>query len=361
MSINCHHSLGNFGELHVTQHVPMFFRDLRNECLSTACDATHEIGSNGIEFHPNLLKVLNQKDGNIQKLFCTKLPDGYVVHCKNGNIFSIIKDDHLVKPANERCLESENNSNIMAYSLVEPPHATQGVLPFKLLKDHDGVLPANSITNYSNVDHVIAKIASAIPLNNVPRIIYQSPPIGTLSGFNLYGNDANETKKIFLKLKSKTNGINMYNTPIALPNEICKLLTLKENGKPICIAPLINGIVGYRNRTKDDGQTLIFLANSDDFHKDTPNLGPESKVQIFKMKYNDKRGPRIFVNTRNEPFKTASCEYNTPPILLSHSVQDALNHVDYAMRKSLLKHHNIEDYPDYCQVMKLIRELQNTM
>jgi hypothetical protein len=353
--INCAHDLGVHGKLHVTSHSAMHFEPLRIQCKQSSCDATHEIGSNGLSFIQPIQNIIQQKLHGEKMLF-TKLPDGYIVHNPNGVVYSILKDEHLCKPLNE---VHDGNNKILAYSLVAPP-GQDNIIHFKFMKGCDTVLPPNCISNYTPVDHAIAKIAAAIPFTSEPRAIYTSPNLGTLSGFHCKGENAQSLKNIFMKLKQKTNVQNMYDTPLKLPENISKLLNLKNSEGNICIAPLQNGIIGYRNRKSDDGQTLIFLANSNDFHHDIP-LNPEkSIVQVFKMDYNSNgsNARRIFVNTRGKPFQTAKCRYNTPSIVPNMSVQEALNCVDFSMRKSLMDHLNIGDYPSYCELMELMRKLQ---
>ena len=356
MSVNVSHTLGNFGDLHIVQHNWQSFDDLRNHCLNTTCDASHEIGENGVQFLPEIQQILQQKLHE-KKCFLTKLPDGYVVHTNDGNVVSVIKDEHLTKPLHLQDGHSEQNSKVFTYSLACSPDLKDNIQHFKFIKDCDEILPPNSITNYSNVDHVISKIAAAIPLTSEPRLIFHSPNFGNLHGYNLYGSDASSLKNIFLTLKDKTGGENMYDTPIKLPSNVISLLQIKNPEKKVCIAPLQNGIMGYSNK-KNRGHCLMFLANSKDFHQSAPiHNSPNNVVQIFKLSYPDKSGPRIFVNTKPGSTDCEKCPYGTPPITTNLSVQEALNHIEYAMRKALLEHHNIGDYPDYCKIMKMINSL----
>jgi len=352
--IDCAHDLGIHGKLHVTSHCAHHFEPLRIQCKLTPCDASHEIDTNGLSFIPPIRNIMQQKLPNQHMIF-TKLPDGYAVHSPEGIIYSLIKDDHLCKPAE---LGDSGNNKIVAYSLVAPP-GQNNIMHFKLAKGQDGILPPNSISNYTPIDHAIAKVAAAIPLTSEPRVIYHAPNMGTLHGYNLRGSDAQSLKDIFFSLINKTNGENMYDTKLKLPTEISSLLNLKDPEGNICIAPMQNGIMGYRNRKSDNGQTFIFMANSNDFHNTAPLSPSQSVVQVFKMDYHSKgkKGRRVFVNTRGKPSQSVKCMYNTPLILPSMSVQEGLNCIDYSMRKSLMDHLNIGDYPGYCELMNLIRNL----
>jgi len=312
-----------------------------------------------------IVKLIQQKHSH-EPVLLTKLPDGYIAHTPSNVVLSLIKDDFLTRPIGEEVpsnLFPASHGKVVSYSLVNPPNQSPDTaMHFKLVKDHNGVLPPNCISNFTPVDHALAKIAAAIPLTESPRVVFASPNMGSINGYHLKGDSTKVLKDVFFNLVNKTQGQGMYDVTLKLPSQASSLLGLNDPEGKICIAPLQNGIMGYRNRKTDDGQTLIFLANSNDFHRAAPLSPAESVIQIFKMNYasKDKNGRRIYVNTRGVPHKGVKCTYDTPPITPSMSVQEALNHIEYSMRKSYMDHKNIGDYPQYCQIMQLIRQLNAT-
>jgi len=366
--INCSHTLGKFGDLHVVQLDPRHVNSLREFCTGTSCDATHVVGKEDgmLSLIDPIVKLIQQKNSH-EPVLLTKLPDGYVAHTPSNVVLSLIKDDYLTQPANGNedgsvCVAS-HNGKIISYSLVNrPDQSDHSAMHFKLVKDHDGVLPPNCITNFTPIDHALAKVAAAIPLSEKSRVIFASPNMGSLHGYHLKGDSTAVLKDVFFNLIKKTKGQDMYDVPLKLPPQASALLGLNDPEGKICIAPMQNGIMGYRNRKTDDGQTLIFLANSNDFHQEKPLSPSDSVIQIFKMNYanKDKNSRRIYVNTRNVPHKGVKCMYSTVPITPNMSVQEALNHIEYSMRKSYMDHKNIGDYPHYCQIMQLIRQLDAT-
>lgn len=352
MILNRSKNLGPYGELHITSHHGSLFEKLRNICKETPCDATHELEPNGLDFVPDIRKILQQKHHD-QKLMLTKFPDGYVAHTPSNVILSLLKDNHLCNPDNVNPHEEQ----VYAFSLVAPPG--QEIQHFKLVKDHVGVLPPSSITNICSVDHALSKISAAIPLDNNPRILYSSPNMGNLMGYMLQGKDADTLKGTFLKLMARTNKIDMYDRPVKLPLETSKLLTLNDPHSPVYIAPLMNGIAGYRKAKENDDSddnVLMFLANSSDFHHNTPCKVNDSQVQVFKMDYH-KDAPRIYFNSSGKDVPS-KCKYGGKHITPNMSVQEALNHMENTISSAYLDHLNIKDYADYCQLMKAMRNVQ---
>jgi len=354
MIINNSKSLGPYGELHVTSHHGRLFDKLRKICQETACDATHVVGQDGLSFIPQIHALLQQKNHH-EPVMLTKFPDGYCVHTPSNIVLSLLKDEHLCKPAE---INSEKGKTF-AFSLVSPPGLN--VHHFKLVKDHNGVLPPSSITNICSVDHALAKISSAIPLTADPRILYSSPNVGNMMGCMLNQDDAQEVKNTFFKLIHKTNKVDMYDRPIKLPTETSKLLRLNDPEGLVCIAPLLNGIAGYRKKTSAPGNAaagdnvLMFLANSNDFHHDEPCAPSDAQLQVFKMDYTH-NAPRVYFNPSESPM-ASKCKYGSEPIHMKMSVQEALNNIENTMRVAYLDHLGIKDYGAYCDLMKSIREL----
>jgi len=325
--------------------------NLRAICKATPCEEEHE----NIErlLPPQLLALMHQTRHGAS-LSLKKLPDGYIVVADGQHVVCMIKDDHICQPRDEISNTDHSGGNIEIFSLVSKPG--QETTPFIFSKDKKCILEHNECTNLSNLKIATSKLMAAIPLTQQTRSLFQSPNFANVDGFNVEGCEANNAKQTFMKLIFKTDGRNMYDTPIKLSENLSKILRLKTPDGMICLAPLKNGIMGYRTRKSDNAQTLIFIANSSDFFDEQPKPVANSSLQVFKMTYYDKtgNGNRIFVNTTGTPHDR-TCPYGTPPITPDMTVQDSLNVIEYAMRNAYLDHTNCADYPKYCDDMKMIR------
>jgi hypothetical protein len=211
------------------------------------------------------------------------------------------------------------------------------------------VLPAHEISSFSPIDHMIAQVGAAIPLeHNEPRVIFESPNLGSLKGVMLRGEAAHLVKSNFIKLVNQTNGgKDMYDVPVELTPELSQALMLNNPTGFVCCAKLKNGIMGYRGRS-DGGKTFIFVCNSNDFFNDAPT--PEVKnstLQLFKMTYADTHvgGPRISIEITGDEYAKPPCKYNTPVIRRDMTVQDVLNIIEFACRNAMLEHLCCHEYP----------------
>jgi len=351
MNSDAVHDLLNFGLLHVCKIDGNNSMNLRAICKATPCEEEHE----NIErlLPPQLLALMHQTRHGAS-LSLKKLPDGYIVVADGQHVVCMIKDDHICQPRDEISNTDHSGGNIELFSLVSKPG--QETTPFIFSKDKKCILEHNECTNLSNLKIATSKLMAAIPLTQQTRSLFQSPNFANVDGFNVEGCEANNAKQTFMKLIFKTDGRNMYDTPIKLSENLSKILRLKTPDGMICLAPLKNGIMGYRTRKSDNAQTLIFIVNSSDFFNEQPNPVANSSLQVFKMTYYDKtgNGNRIFVNTTGTPHDR-TCPYGTPPITPDMTVQDSLNVIEYAMRNAYLDHTNCADYPKYCDDMKMIR------
>ena len=351
MNSDAVHDLLNFGLLHVCKIDGNNSMNLRAICKATPCEEQHD----NIErlLPPQLLALMHQTRHGAS-LSLKKLPDGYIVVADGQHVVCMIKDDHICQPRDEISNTDHSGGNIELFSLVSKPG--QETTPFIFSKDKKCILEHNECTNLSNLKIATSKLMAAIPLTQQTRSLFQSPNFANVDGFNVEGCEANNAKQTFMKLISKTNGRNMYDTPIKLSENLSKILRLKTPDGMICCAPLKNGIMGYRTRKSDNAQTLIFIANSSDFFDEQPKPVANSSLQVFKMTYYDKtgNGNRIFVNTTGIPHDRC-CPYGTPPITPDMTVQEGLNIIEYAMRNAYLDHTNCADYPKYCEDMKMIR------
>jgi hypothetical protein len=323
------------------------FDKLRNKCDRTSCFARytnpHKL------FSKETLDTLCQTEHK-GKVSILKALDGHIVvrrHKKSGRDFveSFIRDPYSCKPVDAR--KPNDRSNIVCVYAIAHEPGSEGT-PLVIHQGHEGILGPNEITLNSSIDHMIAKAAASIPLENDPRIIFDSPNLGSLRGVMLKGKQAHVIKSNFIKLVTKTKGENMYDIPIKMTDELTSALMLSEPMGFISVAKIQNGMIGYRDREIDNGKTFIFVCNSNDFFEasPTPNIA-ESTLQLFKMSYANpkKDGPRISIQISKNQYKKPPCKYNTPLIHLGMTVQDVLNVVEFACRNAMLDHLGCSHYP----------------
>ena len=350
--VNIVHNLGNGRMLHCFSAPGSKFARLRHECGNTAFRATFTDMKQ--LFDEPTIKLLFQTDDRGEKQII-KAVDGHVaVVCgEDGEkrIQSFIRDAAICKPTQLNSVKELNGGVVHAYVLVHPPERV--CAPFFLREGHEGVLSEHEISSFSPIDHMIAQTAAAIPFDhNVPRVIFESPNLGSLKGVMLRGKAAHLVKSNFMKLVQKTDGgENMYDTPIELTPELSQALMLNNPSGFVCCAKLKNGILGYRERA-DGGKTFIFVCNSTDFFDERPTDDVDkSTLQLFKMTYADRSvtGPRISIEITGKEYKKPPCKYNTPLIRRDMTVQDVLNIIEFACRNAMLDHLGCSDYPAHWQ------------
>ena len=357
--VNVMHNLGEGRRLHCFETEGSHVADLRHACAQTSFRAEH---TNLEElFNPAMLAALFQTDDQGERRII-KGVDGHVavVRAPNGDnrIQAFIRDAGVCAP--QELKGDLTKGKVQIYVIAHPPQ--QACQPFLLRMAHEGVLPANEISSFSPIDHMIAQVASAIPLDdNKARIIFESPNLGTLKGVMLRGPVAHALKTNFLDLIRKTKGRNMYDIPLDLTQEISQALMLNNPSGQVCCARIKNGLLGYRSRV-DGGKTFIFVCNSDDFLHNRPTADmAKSILQLFKMSYADTsiQGARISIEiSGNEHDTAAPCRYNTPLIHLGMTVQDVLNVIEFACRNAMLTHLGCADYPAHWKAHKEWEEQQ---
>ena len=359
---NAVHCMKNFGQLHVCSFDGDHITGLRATCKVTPCHATHDNVSEILQ--PHVLSLLNQAAAPNSKLQLQKMADGYVlVSRENNQLLSVIKDPHICNHVDTN-RDNHSGGEVTTYTVVSPPG--QSVEPFVIKKHSDDILPPNQISGFSTIDHIVAKMASAIPLTQEPRVIFHGPDNFNLHGHDVTDADAYFMKKTFTKLINSTGGQNIYDIPIKMSERMSRLLTLNDPEGNVCIAPLADGIMGYRNRKHNAGKTLIFICTSDDFFSKEPKPPAESKVRIYKLNYlnNKCKARRILVKTLpTDPdyppdeeqecvpmmgAKVTSSSYRAPPIVPQMTVQECLNVMDFIFRKINMDHIQCSDFPQYC-------------
>jgi hypothetical protein len=345
--VNVVHNMGPKGMLHCFSAEGNQFARLRQRCADTPFRATFsDVGR--ILDEPTLRLLFQTNDQGVRQI--VKGVDGHVAVIQGTDgekrIQAFIRDAAVCRPGTLNAKEL-NDGIVHAYVIVHPPKAV--CPPFILREGHEGVLPAHEISSFSPIDHMIAQVAAAIPLeHNSPRVIFESPNIGTLNGVMLRGEPAHLVKSNFLKLVSQTGGgKDMYDVPIELTPELSQALMLNNPSGFVCCAKLKNGIMGYRERT-DGGKTFIFVCNSHDFFNDAPTSDvSNSTLQLFKMTYADPTvgGPRVSIQITGNEYKKPPCKYNTPVIRLDMTVQDVLNIIEFVCRNAMLEHLGCHEYP----------------
>ena len=323
------------------------FDKLRNKCDRTPCFARYT--NLAKLFSKETLNTLCQTEhkGRVSVL---KALDGHIVvrrHKKSGRDFveSFIRDPYSCKAVDAR-KPSDRSNIVCVYAIAHEP-GSEGT-PLVIHEGHEGILGPNEITLNSSIDHMIAKAAASIPLEKDPRIIFDSPNLGSLRGVMLKGKQAHIIKSNFVKLVTKTKGENMYDIPIKMTDELTSALMLSEPMGFISVAKIQNGMIGYRDREIDQGKTFIFVCNSNDFFEASPTANiAESTLQLFKMSYANpkKDGARISIQITKNQYQKPPCKYNTPLIHLGMTVQDVLNVVEFACRNAMLDHLGCSHYP----------------
>ena len=322
------------------------FAALRHRCGNTSYRVTYKDPEN--LFSVDMLKALFQTDDQGQRQI-VKGVDGHVaiVHTRNGEqrIQAFIRDPAVCRP--EGMQGDLKQGTVHVYVVAEKPG--QQRIPFLLRQGHGGILPSNHVSLHGPMDHMVANVAAAIPLAyNDPRIIFNSPNLGTLKGTMLRGKTANLVKASFMRLIKQTSGVGMYDVPIEISEAMSSALQLNNPAGQVCITKIKNGILGYRAR-KDGGKTFTFVANSQDFFDEQPTRDvPNSTMQLFKMNYANKKpeGNRISIQITGDEYSKLPCKFNTPLIRLSMSVQDVLNIIEFACRNAMLEHLDCAEYPD---------------
>jgi hypothetical protein len=231
--------------------------------------------------------------------------------------------------------------------------------PIKITFDNSISSP-DTIDRHCVFDHVLSQLKNLGKLDSTPKQLFSTQDLGSLYGKVISGDDALLLKEAFLGLNehfvSKSRGeSDIFNRPLKLVPEISDLLMLKNPEGNITMHRCADGLLGCRTRKSDNGNTLILVLNSEDFHKN--KISPNGQVQIFKMDY-AKRKPNAeskrrisFVNDMDEVCGL-SPEYQDQGIVHSQMrVQDILNVIEHTQRQEALRDNKCDCFSLYTQIM----------
>ncbi len=309
------HCLGPFGECQAGTFPMHALAGLRHRCDATASDAIHTDLHELLE--PAVLNVLHQSC-RAHRPAMAKLFDGYavIIPSLQNRLIGVVKDSIMCQkrgsdPAHAPAV-GPNNALSAFYSIVVPPNEEQRFSHFSLV-GHDGVCGPTEVSRFCSANHVVARIAAAIPLS-APRVIYQTATLGTLMGECVSGEGADLLKRTFLELVGASggrDGSGVYNVPIATSEKIAQLLQLKTPNGRITLGRCNDGLFGYRIR-EDGLRTLIFVATCPEFLSNAPSPVQESVVHVYKLNYSSDKStaPRVFIC----PVRSASLSL-LPPLL----------------------------------------------
>lgn len=341
--------LDHHGLLH-TVSVPLTrcdFRGIQMICDKTPCHAAFlDVTShlNGDE-----RALIDQSGGNTKRILVTKNPDSLLFTDQNKRFLSILHSEKLYG-------EPHNETGTLVCQVAIPGNPPPQ--PFFVSSEHK-VTPHNVISRMAPFKHVYAQINSIQKLDGQPKELFSSDSLGKFSGKMITGPDAALLKHALLGLHDHfaTNaegGEGVYNRNIKLLPELSELLMLKNPDGDINLERLPDGILGYRPRQSDNGNTFLFVANSDDFHKSKMSSPDESRVQVFKMDYNvkgkQKHQARISWVAHPNDINNLSDEVKENGVVHSKmTVQDILNTISHAYMKKELERIGCEHFPQYIQ------------
>lgn len=347
--------LDHHGLLH-TVPVPLTnsnFNGIQMICHNTPCstaflDVTAHL--NGEE-----RALIDQSGGNPKRILVTKNPDSLLFTDQNKRFLSILHSERLYGG------EDDNETGTLVCQVAIPGNPPP--LPFFVSDEHKVNHP-NVISRVAPFKHVYAQINSIQKLDGPPKELYSSDSLGSFSGKMITGPDAVLLKQALLGLhehfeNNSNSGSGVYNRNIKLLPELSELLMLKNPHGDINLERLPDGIVGYRQRQSDKGNTFLFVANSDDFHKSKISSPDESKVQVFKMDYNVKGKPRHHARiswvSHPDEINNLSDEAKENGVVHSKmTVQDVLNTISHAYMKKELERIGCQHFPQYIQCLNAI-------
>lgn len=394
------HSIGDFGMLHCCSLPPQALDMLRAHCMRTTPDAVHS--ADGL-FQPQVRALLHQGHLNAGRLICVKLHDGYaVVTGQQHRIVSLIKDAQMCAPQSPApfplndpyyggnapdddddgqgprqnfekqsaplvpvmggariTITKMNGANAgmqrsHCFSLVQHPQMPT-MRPITLVH-HDGLIRSDEASRYASVDSIISQLVGHMPLPQQPRMLTVAPSMGSLTGRNLMGPEADFVKRVFLEGISQARAgqkgpSGIYHTPIAMSETLSKMLMLRQPSKPICCARLSDGIVGYRERS-DGNHSLVFLGSSDDFNRQARAPVDQSRLKLIKITYNSShpKAPRVFLHLPGDGGPPRLSEYGTPPVIPdTMCVADVESIIEHCFRVNTRASSGCSDYPAMCR------------
>ena len=221
------------------------------------------------------------------------------------------------------------------YVVAKPPN--NEISHFKLRLDNGNCLP-HEISRCSIMQHVLAQLHGAVPLEHNPRCIFKSKTMGTLMGRMLHGVDATTLKALAVGHLNNCNEI-MYHKRLMLPPQMKQLLMMRSEQFSVRCAPCIDGVVMYRQQRDTLKHILVSFANSSDFGADNIDTSDFSNAQVYKVNYdNADANVRIFVQPAGQ-----ECEANE--ISLGWAIQTILNKIEEITRNALLEENNYHLFP----------------
>ena len=245
---------------------------------------------------------------------------------------------------------------------------------FKLCM-HNDLCDAHEISRHAITQHILSQMLAVKPPvlgDATPRILFESPNLGTFSSRVLVGPAVHSLKLSFLDMIAKMNkkGTGIYDKTIKLNPEFSKMLMLKDSYGNIKCNHCAGGIIGYRTNQFTKKNTFVFMANSNDFYDSKPADKDQSMLQLMKMDYADtsKNGPRIVVVKNDDDDDDDDDESSSNDdddddedndggdaedhcVHLNNTVQQNLNQIERAFRQFLLKYYGCELFPHYCSML----------
>lgn len=322
-------------------------------CGNTPCNTTMMPVTQYLTNHE--IQLVDQTRGPPGPIFMTKTPDCILFTDQNRRFLSVLHS--------KKMYENEGDPEIKHCTLSCQVGIPGKPLPDPLLVSLEhGVNQPHVISRMSPYKHVLAQISTIQKLDQAPKELFSSDKLGTFSGRIIKGEHADLLKKAFLGLhehlvQNSGGEDGVFNRSIKLVPELSDLLMLKNPDGDIHLERLPDGIVGYRKRMSDNGQSFIFVANSDDFHQNNVSPIHESQVQVFKMDYNKKgkakSNARIsFVANQNEIAHLSDEVKENGVVHAGMTVQDVLNHIRFAFMKNELENIGCQCFPQYIQCLE---------
>lgn len=359
--------LGPFGLLHTVSvpHTPFNFHGLHHVCATTPCNSFLYDVSHFLEPHEHA--VIDQSRGPLGPVFMTKVPDGLIFSDQNCRFLSALHAPSMYKADDDEETHEAIPDSTLICQVGVPGKGVP--CPF-FVSDEKHVTPPNVISRTCPFNHIYTQLTSVKKLDGPPRELFNAKDFGSFTGRMVEGADAALLKRAFLGLhtffeQSSPDGAGIYNRPLKLLPEISKLLMLNNPEGDVLCERCADGIVGYRTRSKDNGKTVIFIANSDDFHQHAPSSHEAGKVQVFKMDYARKKkkrkvAGRITFCTHPNEFSCLSPEAHEDGVVVhaNMTVQDILNHVEHGFRKKELERIGCHLFPHYLDIMENFKNLQ---
>ena len=361
------HALKGFGTVHCIE-VPHYgpglraFPLLHSLCANTPCNLTNFAADPYIS--PSERKLINRTKTKKASILISKTADGMLFHINTRLIGGI---------HGKSFFDQEADDPVKLFSIEDSDQCPK---PFNVVF-HSDPCEVHELSRHAITEHVLAQIMALKPPcpKGTPRVIFQSPNVGTFSTRLITGPPVHALKLSFLNLISNMaqKGSGVYNRTIKLKPEFSNLLMLKFATGNILCDRCLDGIVGYRIRPHNQKKTFVFVANSNDFHADEPADEDDSQLQVMKMDYSDtsENGARIVVkdtqDDEEDPYAAYSPEAlsngqddvvqeanddDEPSISLNMTVQQINNAVQTFFSDKLLEHHGCHLFTPYCAMLE---------